>query len=127
MKAFQCSRCVQLQQDDLSDKVFCPFAQPVPRYRDKSDRERRIALEEIKAYKPKCCSKAYITKRACVEHEKRCLWNPDNEACHTCGKREVVDGEEKRWYCPVRDRLIGIFEAGNEMLPVSHCEDWEPN
>ena len=39
MKAFQCSRCVQLQQDDLSDKVFCPFAQPVPRYRDKSDRE----------------------------------------------------------------------------------------
>lgn len=84
-------------------------------------------MEEIKAYKPKCCSKAYITKRACVEHEKRCLWNPDNEACHTCGKREVVDGEEKRWYCPVRDRLIGIFEAGNEMLPVSHCEDWEPN
>ena len=84
-------------------------------------------MEEIKAYKPKCCRKAYITKRACVEHEKRCLWNPDNEACHTCGKREVVDGEEKRWYCPVRDRLIGIFEAGNEMLPVSHCEDWEPN
>ena len=25
MKAFQCSRCVQLQQDDLSDKVFCPL------------------------------------------------------------------------------------------------------
>lgn len=44
-------------------------------------------MEEIKAYKPKCCSKAYITKRACVEHEKRCLWNPDNEACHTCEKK----------------------------------------
>ena len=50
MKAFQCSRCVQLQQDDLSDKVFCPFAQPVPRYRDKSDRE--LCLAAFKSLPP---------------------------------------------------------------------------
>ena len=89
-------------------------------------------MEEIKAYKPKCCSKAYITKRACVEHEIRCLWNPDNKACHTCRKRSVVavenwSGDEKRWYCSVKNMLIGIHGAGNEMLPEEHCKDWELN
>ena len=46
MKAFQCSRCAQLQQDDISDKVFCPFAQPEPRFRAKTDRE--LYLEVFK-------------------------------------------------------------------------------
>lgn len=50
MKAFQCSRCVQLQQDSISDKVFCPFAQPAPRFRDKSDRE--LCLNAFKPLPP---------------------------------------------------------------------------
>lgn len=50
MKAFQCSRCAQLQQDDISDNVFCPFAQPVPRFRDKSD--RTLCLEAFKPLPP---------------------------------------------------------------------------
>lgn len=87
-------------------------------------------MEKIEAYKPKCCSKAYMTKRACLEHEKRCSWNPDNRACHTCGKRETVDteelmGTEKRWYCPIEDKLIGLYGYGNEMLPKEKCENWE--
>lgn len=40
-------------------------------------------MEEIKAYKSLCCSKLYITKKACLEHEKRCMWNPANQAYHT--------------------------------------------
>lgn len=50
MKAFQCSRCVQLQQDSISDKVFCPFTQPAPRFRDKSDRE--LCLNAFKPLPP---------------------------------------------------------------------------
>lgn len=45
MKAFQCSTCANLQMAD--DKCMCHVAQPVPKYRDKSDRE-----ECLKAYKP---------------------------------------------------------------------------
>lgn len=40
MKAFQCSRCSQLDQDDIDDKVFCKCGiNPLPQSRDKSDRE----------------------------------------------------------------------------------------
>lgn len=35
-----------------------------------------------------------MTKKACLDHEKKCNWNPDNKACHTCGKRETVETEE---------------------------------
>jgi len=43
-------------------------------------------MEEIKAYKPKCgCkNKTYRTKRACISHEKWCIYNPENHACPTC-------------------------------------------
>lgn len=47
-------------------------------------------MEEIKAYKPKCCSKAYITKRACVEHEK-----------YVCGiqtMKLVIPAEKGKWW-----------------------------
>lgn len=89
-------------------------------------------MEKIEAFKPKCCNKAYITKKACLEHEKRCMWNPDNKACHTCAKKRVITvndfpSDEKRWYCPVRDKLVGIFGSGNEMMPESNCDAWELN
>lgn len=40
--------------------------------------------EEIKAYKPKCCNKAYIHKSSAIRHEKRCYKNPENKACKMC-------------------------------------------
>lgn len=40
--------------------------------------------EKISAYKPKCCSKAMMTKGSALRHERNCLRNPDNKACMTC-------------------------------------------
>ena len=40
--------------------------------------------EEITAYMPKCCRKAYLSKYSAVRHEKKCMKNPDNRACITC-------------------------------------------
>lgn len=53
--------------------------------------------EQIKAWKPVCCSKAYMKKQSAVEHEKHCLWNPLNKACHTCGKRKTVAKRGKQY------------------------------
>jgi len=41
MKAFKCSMCKQLDINDIDDEVFCQHGiQPMPRYRDKSDKEK---------------------------------------------------------------------------------------
>lgn len=41
VKAFQCSTCANLQLAD--GKCMCHAAQPVPKYRDKSDKELCLA------------------------------------------------------------------------------------
>ena len=41
-------------------------------------------MEEIKAYKPCCCSKAYMTKQGAKKHEASCFNNKANRACITC-------------------------------------------
>lgn len=44
MRAFQCSRCKHLSQNDTDDTVFCEFGiTATPKYRDKDD--RKICLE----------------------------------------------------------------------------------
>lgn len=47
MKAFQCSQCANLQEDDAEDKCFCHAAMPLPAYRDKADR-----VMCLRAFKP---------------------------------------------------------------------------
>lgn len=49
MKAFQCSQCAHLEMDD--DKVLCCCpANPIPKYRDKGDRE--LCLESFEPLPP---------------------------------------------------------------------------
>ncbi len=49
MKAFQCSKCEQLDEDDIYDKVFCKCGiQPMPKYREKTDKENCLtSFEEL--------------------------------------------------------------------------------
>lgn len=101
-------------------------------------------MEEIKAWKPKCCNKAYIRKGSAARHEKRCPYNPDNKACATCGHNTEEsntvyvrpypghnygddDYEEYYYWCGFFEKEISKYEvAENTMQPQIHCEHWIP-
>lgn len=99
-------------------------------------------MEEVKAYKPKCCNKAYLHKASARRHEKRCFFNPDNKACVTCknfmtdyntvyvpphGDQNYGDAdyEERYNYCNYDNFIIGtdLHKPGHKQFQ-SHCSHW---
>lgn len=98
--------------------------------------------EPIKAYKPICCSKAYINKSSAVRHEKKCPYNKNNRACQTCKHRQEgtetfynpnhngnpgsTDFDVKYWWCEHHEKYISIeIHNGNTIYPQTNCEHWE--
>lgn len=53
--------------------------------------------EIIKAYKPKCCNRAYVHKSSAVRHENNCCYNKENKACATC---KYLSNESNTIYNP---------------------------
>lgn len=102
--------------------------------------------EKIEAYKPCCCSKAYMHKSSALKHEKRCFKNPVNEACLTCkncvkeletvyvpphGDENYGDADyEKAYYwCEVYNKeLVGKYEeeTSDKMHYRRDCKKWIP-
>ncbi|PXV88396.1 hypothetical protein C8E03_108123 [Lachnotalea glycerini] len=102
-------------------------------------------MEEIKAYKPKCCSKAYMTKSGARKHKKKCFKNPDNKACLTCkyfikdyntvyvpprGDSNYGDDdyEEPYYFCDFDGKTlmsVHIKPMKLEKHYQSECEHWE--
>lgn len=103
--------------------------------------------EEIKAYKPKCCNKAFVRKWSAVRHEKNCPKNPDNKACYTCGycRRESntvyvrphgdqnygdADYEEYYLWCDYEEKIISSYPNGKDpdecILLQKKCCYWIP-
>jgi len=100
-------------------------------------------MEEIKAYKPKCCKKAYICKGSATRHEKLCCKNPDNKACITCGHFITdyhtvyvqphgdqnygdADYDIKYYHCEVDGVNIGsdYFNDNNAKPFTKNCKNW---
>lgn len=100
-------------------------------------------MEEVKAYKPKCCNKAYLTKSGAWKHEHKYYKNPDNKACLTCGRFMTdyntvyvrphgdqnygdADYEEKYNWCEYDNEIISSeYLPGNK--PFQHnCPRWIP-
>lgn len=100
-------------------------------------------MEEIKAYKPSCCNKAYIYKSSAKRHENKCFKNPDNRSCLSCGNFikdsntiyvRPVDGhdygdddyEEPYWYCNHDENIHGNAEVDYSKEFQYHCKHWTP-
>lgn len=103
-------------------------------------------MEEIKAYKPKCCRKAYMCKGSAIRHEKKCFRNPDNKACLTCGNFMTdyntvyvpphgeqnygdADYDIKYSFCGLDGKILGnsMQEVRGEYKPFQiRCKDWGP-
>lgn len=88
---------------------------------------------EVKAYrcKFKGCKKYLLTKSFIVTHEDICHWNPEMQACATCGKRTKFeyDGENEtymRWYCMNDGKYLQAHaeENDNEMPLKTDCCCW---
>lgn len=99
-------------------------------------------MKEVKAYKPKCCKKAYLLKGSASRHEKTCFRNPDNKACLTCDRFKTdyntvyvqphgdqnygdADYEEKYNWCTYDDFIIGtdLYKTDHKQFQ-SHCNYW---
>ena len=96
---------------------------------------------EIKAWKPSCCNRAYMSKGSAVRHERNCPKNPVNQACQTCiflmvdyntvynpyhnGIPGSTDYEIEYWWCKKLGRCIRTYPDGNSILPKKHCELWK--
>lgn len=100
-------------------------------------------MEEVKAWKPVCCNKAYIIKANAKRHELTCPWNPKNRACATCGcnssESETVymtprngnygddDYDRQYYWCSYFEKEISKSEVvGKTIFPQSHCNYWTP-
>ena len=99
--------------------------------------------EQINAFKPICCNKAYMTKSSAIRHEKKCKKNVANRACKTCKHRIVAtetyynphhngdcgstDFDYEYWWCEIHEKQIdnGAINIGATMLPKMNCEGWE--
>lgn len=98
-------------------------------------------MEEVRAWKPICCNKAYLIKGNARKHERMCPHNPENRACATCGhnskERETVyvppydgnpgteDYERDYYWCDYYEKEISKWEVvGKTIFPRSHCERW---
>ena len=73
---------------------------------------------EIKAWKPKCCNRAYMSKYSALRHEKLCWYNPDNKCCFTCEyhSREQEEGEDYGGYvkyniCKLKDIVLELYDG----------------
>lgn len=101
-------------------------------------------MEQVTAWKPKCCNKVYLHKRNARRHEQKCPFNPDNKACATCGYNNVVsntiyvrpvngnnyggdDYEERYFWCDYHEKEISKYGFDEEAIqPQKHCEHWKP-
>ena len=101
-------------------------------------------MEEIRAFKPKCCSKAYLHRWSALRHEKKCFKNPDNKACLTCGNFKTdyntvyvpphgdqnygdADYDVKYSYCEVDGTILGnpMQEVDGSYKPFqTNCKHW---
>ena len=92
-------------------------------------------MEEIVAYKPKCgCKKkTYRTKHACLEHERKCIYNPDNKSCPTC-KHDVREVGCPYSVCELNILKYNSLEEYDKYMEnkvsnieffKAHCTYWE--
>ncbi|WP_312372708.1 hypothetical protein [Lachnoclostridium sp.] len=102
-------------------------------------------MEEIKAYKPKCCKKAYLYKSSAFRHENKCFKNPDNKACVSCDNFVTAyntvyvpphgdqnygnaDYDERYNYCNYDGVIIGTDLQKNGHKPFQfNCPHWKLN
>lgn len=103
-------------------------------------------MEQITAYKPKCCNLAYMSKYSAIRHERKCPKNPDNRACQTCkhkseewktvynpchgGDPGSTDYDVKYWWCDHFEKEIDkysgtFYDDEATMPPRMNCEFWE--
>lgn len=84
-------------------------------------------MEQVTAWKPKCCNKAYLYKGNARRHEKNCPYNPDNKACATCGNCIKEWDEFYSYWCDHHEKFIEkyCFDE-NALQPQKHCEHWKP-
>lgn len=87
-------------------------------------------MQEITAYKPKCCNRAYMSKYSAIRHERNCPNNPDNRACKTCKNYVAEYDEGWGYYCEHYEKEIDkdaeLFdEPERYMEPRMNCEFWE--
>lgn len=80
-------------------------------------------MEQIIAYKPCCCNKAYMTKTGATRHEKTCYKNPNNRACITCRNFINVDcsNMESFWTEYHCEKGVDLIEYGLR----HNCDSWE--
>lgn len=101
-------------------------------------------MEQVSAWKPKCCNKTYLYKGNARRHERRCAFNPDNKACATCGYNSEEsntvyvrpvngnnygddDYEERYYWCGFYEKKISKYSFDEKTLqPQKHCEYWKP-
>lgn len=103
-------------------------------------------MEEVSAWKPNCCNKAFLSRGNARRHERNCSYNPDNKACATCGYNSEEsntvyvrpapgnnpgddDYEEYFFWCAYHEKEIskyGFEEKAKAMQPQKHCEHWKP-
>ena len=85
-----------------------------------------IIMEQIIAYKPKCGCKnhTFRTKRACLAHEKWCIYNPENHACPTC---KYNDGNISDCTKKVLDKYDYDGSFVLKETVAKHCPYWEYN
>lgn len=86
-------------------------------------------MQEITAYKPKCCNRAYMSKFSAIRHERKCPNNPDNRACQTCKHLTIEYEDGYGWYCEHFEKALerggDIMEEPYIMDLQMNCEFWE--
>lgn len=100
-------------------------------------------MEEITAWKPKCCNKVFLSKGNARRHERNCSYNPDNKACATCGYNSEEsntvyvrpspgnnygddDYEEHYFWCGYHEKKINKYGPKEDLQPQKNCEHWKP-
>lgn len=101
-------------------------------------------MEQIEAWKPKCCNKVFLYKGNARRHERNCPHNPDNKACATCGHNYAEsetkyippypgnnpgdnDVEIGYYWCNYHEKEISkYFFDENALQPQKNCEHWIP-
>ena len=100
--------------------------------------------EQITAFKPICCNKAFMTKASAIRHERNCRKNVANRACYTCKHRTKctetyynpnhggdcgsTDFDYEYLWCEIHQMQIdncSLNIGAMTMLPKMNCEHWE--
>lgn len=83
----------------------------------------------IVIYKCEFCNKKFDAKSTTKKHEDKCLYNPENKTCYSCGRSFTKDADNysgRDIHCTHYGRIpsawSGDFELGPEVK--TDCEKW---